>query len=201
MRTGHYDVGLVLNGTLAGLVGITAGCAVVDPWAAVVIGALAAPVMMIAVEALDRVKIDDPVGAVPVHGFAGLWGVLAVGLFASEAGMAQAYTETTSYGLLLGGGAEQLGIQALGAFAIMGWTVATSAVLFLALKFTVGLRVSEEEELRGLDIFEHGIEAYPDFSPSPNTGVVGGIPGASPAASVPTMRAQPAPGGASGGGR
>jgi Amt family ammonium transporter len=86
--------------------------------------------------------------------------VLAVGLFASESGMAQAYTETSSYGLLLGGGAEQLGIQALGAGAIFAWTAASSGVLFLAIKYTIGLRVSEDEELHGLDLGEHGLEAY-----------------------------------------
>lgn len=201
MRTGRYDIGLVLNGTLAGLVGITAPCAVVDPWAAVVIGLIAAPIMMIAVEGLDMLKIDDPVGAVAVHGFAGLWGVLAVGLFASQDGIAQAYVASDSYGLLLGGGAEQLGIQAIGAFSIMGWTIATSGLLFLLLKFTVGLRVSEEEELRGLDFFEHGIEAYPDFSPAPGQGIIGGMTGAVPSGTAASMRTQPAPGGAGGGGR
>jgi len=204
MRTGSYDIGLVLNGTLAGLVGITAPCAVVDPWAAVVIGLIAAPVMMIAVESLDRAGIDDPVGAVAVHGFAGLWGVLAVGLFAAKDGIAQAYVASDSYGLLLGGGAEQLGIQAIGAGAIIGWTVATSGAMFLVLKYTVGLRVSEEEELRGLDFFEHGIEAYPDFSPAAGRGVFGSMAesAATQAAPSPAMRPRAtAPGSAGGGGR
>ena len=200
MRTGAYDVGLVLNGTLAGLVGITAPCAVVDPWAAVLIGLIAAPVMLIGVEGLERLGIDDPVGAVSVHGFAGLWGVLSVGLFASQDGIAQAYVASDSYGLLLGGGAEQLGIQALGGFAIMAWTMATAGVLFLAIKYTVGLRVSEEEELRGLDFFEHGIEAYPDFAPAPGRGMVAGIMGEpAPSTMRATLQAQPEPG--AGGGR
>jgi len=174
VRTGYYDIGLVLNGTLAGLVAITAPCATVEPWAAVAIGLIASPVMMMAVETLDKLKIDDPVGAVAVHGFGGLWGVLSVGLFSSQGGIGNAYVASDSYGLFLGGGAEQLGIQALGAFSIIGWTVATSAVLFLALKYTVGLRVSAEEEERGLDFFEHGSQAYPDFTPAPAGGGGGG---------------------------
>src|SRR5690606_13942148 len=154
-----------------GLVGITAGCATVDPWAAVIIGMVGSIVVMLGVEALDKLKIDDPVGAVSVHGFAGVWGVLAVGLFSSQAGIAQAYAESDSYGLLLGGGVEQLGIQPLGVVAIMAWTCVTSGLVFLAIKYTVGLRVTEEEELRGLDIDEHGIEAYPDFERAPTMGM------------------------------
>jgi ammonium transporter, Amt family len=195
MRTGYYDVGLVLNGTLAGLVAITAPCATVEPWAAVLIGMIASPVMMIAVETLDKLKIDDPVGAVAVHGFGGLWGVLSVGLFSSQTGIGNAYAPTDSYGLFLGGGFGQLGIQALGAFAIIGWTVATSAVLFLALKFTIGLRVSPEEEEKGLDFFEHGSQAYPDFTPAPTF-----APAPQGAAVSGALRAQPMPGGAGGGG-
>ena len=112
-------------------------------------------------------RVVLPVGAVSVHGFAGIWGVLAVGLLSSESGVASAgYADPTKYGLLLGGGAEQLGIQALGVVAIAGWTVATAGVLFGALKVMGQLRVSEEEEHRGLDLLEHGIDAYPDFGPS-----------------------------------
>ncbi len=168
LRTNKYDMGLTLNGALGGLVAITAPCAVVDPWAAIVIGAIAAPVVIFGIEGLDRVGIDDPIGAVAVHGFGGIWGVLSVGLFASQSGIAEAYVESDSYGLLLGGGAEQLGIQALGVAAIVGWTIVTSGLLFTAIKFTVGLRVSPEEEERGLDLGEHGVEAYPDFQPSPS---------------------------------
>lgn len=160
LRSGVYDMGLTINGVLGGLVAITAPCAVVDPWAAVVIGALGALVVLAGIDLLDRLRIDDPVGAVSVHGLAGLWGVLSVGLFATQDGIASAYTATDQYGLLLGGGVEQLGIQALGAGAIMAWTVVTSGVLFLAIKYTVGLRVSEEEELAGLDLGEHGAASY-----------------------------------------
>ena len=166
-RTGNYDMGLTLNGALGGLVAITAPCAVVDPWAAILIGLIAAPIVMFGIEALDRVRIDDPIGAVAVHGFAGVWGVLSVGLFAEQEAVLTAYGEhATEYGLLLGGGIEQLGIQALGVVSIAGWTVVTSGVLFAVIKYTIGLRVSEEEEERGLDLSEHGLEAYPDFQPS-----------------------------------
>ncbi len=171
-RYGKYDTGLTINGALGGLVGITAPCASVDPWAAVVIGLVAAPVVLFGVELLDKLKVDDVVGAVSVHGFCGLWGVLSVGLFATQAGVLD-HTghESSAYGLLVGGGAEQLGIQALGAAAIIAWTCATSGILFLAIKYTVGLRVSEDEELRGLDIDEHGIEAYPGFERAPESGL------------------------------
>ena len=171
-RYGKYDTGLTVNGALGGLVGITAPCASVDPWAAVVIGLVAAPVVLFGVELLDKLKIDDVVGAVSVHGFSGVWGVLAVGLFATETGVLD-HTGAASdqYGLLVGGGAEQLGIQALGAAAIIAWTCAASGILFLAIKYTVGLRVSPEEELRGLDIDEHGIEAYPGFERAPESGL------------------------------
>jgi Amt family ammonium transporter len=201
MRTGTYDTGLTLNGALGGLVAITAPCAVVDPWAAVLIGLVAAPVVMIGIEGLDRLGIDDPIGAVSVHGFAGVWGVLSVGLFASQSGVAEAYAASDAYGLLLGGGIEQLGIQALGVVSIAGWAIVTSGILFAAIKFTVGLRASEEEELRGLDVVEHGIEAYPDFAAAPGRGVMAGLPIGSGASFTPRPRPQPQSGeGAAGGG-
>ena len=187
MRTKNYDMGLTLNGALGGLVAITAPCAVVDPWAAIVIGLIAAPIVIFGIEALDRLRIDDPIGAVAVHGFAGIWGVLSVGLFASQSGIAAAYVASDSYGLLLGGGAEQLGIQALGVAAIVGWTIVTSGLLFAAIKFTVGLRVSPEEEERGLDIGEHGMEAYPYFQPTPS------MAGMAPVAAVASASEPPAP--------
>jgi Amt family ammonium transporter len=200
LRTGNYDIGLTMNGALGGLVGITAGCAVVDPWAAVVIGLIAAPIVMIGIEALDRLGVDDPVGAVSVHGFAGIWGVLAVGLFASQNGIAEAYVASDSYGLLLGGGIDQLGIQALGAVSIAGWAIATSAILFGLIKYTVGLRVSEEEEHRGLDIVEHGIEAYPDFGGAVGRGLFAGASGGSDVPAPPPAQPRPQPGESSAGG-
>jgi len=168
IKTGRYDLGLVVNAALGGLVGITAGCATVEPWAAVVIGIVGGIVVIYAVDLLDNVlKIDDPVGAAPVHLFSGLWGVIAVGLFSSESGMAGAYGgESGAYGLLVGGGAEQLMAQIIGAASILAWTGVLSAIVFVGIKVTMGLRVSAEEEEKGLDLFEHGIDAYPDFGPS-----------------------------------
>ncbi len=171
-RTGKYDIGLTINGALGGLVGITAPCATVDPWASVVIGAVAAVIVLFGVEFLDKIGIDDPVGAVSVHGLGGLWGVLAVGLFSSQGGIAQAYTASDQYGVLLGGGIEQLGVQALGAASIIVWTCLTSGLLFLVIKYTIGLRVSEEEELRGLDMDEHGVEGYPYFERVPESSIM-----------------------------
>ena len=98
-----------------------------------------------------------------------------MGLFATKDGIAAAYAETDSYGLLLGGGAEQLGIQALGVLAVAGWTIVTSGLLFAVIKYTVGLRVSPEEEEQGLDLGEHGVEAYPDFQPSPAMSGIAGM--------------------------
>lgn len=167
IATNRYDPGLTINGVLGGLVGITAGCATVEPIAAIIIGAIGALVMYAGVVALDKFGIDDPVGAFPVHGCAGLWGVLAVGLFSTEAGMAGAgYVEPSSYGLLVGGGIDQLIAQIIGVSAIIAWVVVTSAILFGAIKFTIGMRVPEDEEVRGLDLLEHGLDAYPDFGPT-----------------------------------
>ncbi len=179
LLSGNYDLGLTINGVLGGLVAITAGCATLDPWAAIVAGAIGSLVVLGGVRMLDNLRIDDPVGAVSVHGFAGIWGVLAVGLLSSESGVASAgYADPSQYGLLLGGGIEQLGIQLLGIAAIVAWTAVTAGLVFAAIKFTVGLRVSEEEELRGLDLGEHGVPAYPDFNPSTPVSMGGmGAPG------------------------
>jgi Amt family ammonium transporter len=167
IMTSRYDPGLLINGILAGLVGITAPCATVDPWAAVIIGAVASFLMYLAVLALDAIRIDDPVGAFPVHGIAGLWGVIAVGLFSSESGLEQAgYSDPSKYGLLLGGGFEQLGAQLIGAASIIAWVVVTAFILFSAIKVTIGLRVPPEEEEKGLDLLEHGLDSYPDFGPT-----------------------------------
>jgi len=142
---------MTMNGCLAGLVAITAPCASVAPWAAIVIGLIGGVIVVMGTLLLDRIRIDDPVGAVPVHGLNGVWGTLAVGLFA------------TDNGLLTTGNATQLGIQALGTFSVVAFVVVVMGVVFLAIKGTVGLRVSREEELRGLDIGEHGMDAYAGF--------------------------------------
>jgi len=194
LSTGRYDAGLTINGVLGGLVGITAGTATVDPWAAVVIGAIGSLVVFFGVRLLDNLRVDDPVGAVAVHGMAGIWGVLAVGLFSSQAGLERAgYTDPSSYGLLLGGGFEQLGMQALGIAAIAGWTVVTAGILFAAIKYTIGLRVGPEEEERGLDLDEHGIDAYPDFGPT-GPGIFTGVGTAAGAEIALASREQLSPG-------
>lgn len=150
------DLGLTLNGTLAGLVGVTAGCAFVSSFSAVVIGLLAGVVMVLAVGWFDRRGIDDPVGAISVHGVCGALGTLAVGLFAQN----QFAPGTTGNGLLFGGGWHLLEVQALGVVAVFAWCMVAARLLFGTLKATVGLRVSHEEELAGLDISEHAGRAY-----------------------------------------
>ena len=146
------DASMALNGALAGLVAITAGCDGVSPICAMIIGLVAGTLVVLSVIFIDRVlKVDDPVGAVSVHGVCGAWGTLAVGLF------------NTGSGFFYGYGFKQLGIQALGAGTALVWAFGLGMVLFLTLKHTVGLRVSKEEELRGLDVGEHGMEAYSGF--------------------------------------
>jgi Amt family ammonium transporter len=146
------DGSMMLNGALAGLVAITAGCAAVSPVSAIMIGAVAGIIVVLSVLFIDNVlKIDDPVGAVSVHAVNGAWGTLAVGLFASNGG------------LFFGGGVKLLGVQALGVGTAFVWSFGLGMILFKTIKHTVGIRVSEEEELRGLDIGEHGMEAYSGF--------------------------------------
>ncbi len=140
---------LTLNGALAGLVAITAGCDAVSPGGAVIIGIIAGIVLVFSVAFIDRVvKIDDPVGAISVHGVSGALGTIMVGLF------------STSTGLFYGGGAGQLVSQLIGVAAVAAWSIGTGFVLFLILKFTVGVRVSKRIEEEGLDIYEHGETAY-----------------------------------------
>jgi ammonium transporter, Amt family len=148
------DVSMTLNGALAGLVAITAGCASVTVGGALVIGVIAGILIVYAVEFLDKVlKIDDPVGAVSVHGVCGVFGTIMVGLFAVDGG------------LFYGGGSTLLGIQVLGVASVLAWVAVTAAILFGILKATGHLRVSRDEEYRGLDIEEHGVDAYADFVP------------------------------------
>ena len=154
------DVSQMGNGALAGLVAITAPCAFVEPWAAVVIGVIAGLIVPPLVLFFEKIKIDDPVGALPVHGMAGIWGTLACGLFADE--IRTGNLAVGEPGLFVGGGAHQLWVQFYGVLATIGFTFTLSLIVFLAIKFTVGLRVSEEDELRGLDISEHGMFGYPE---------------------------------------
>jgi len=155
------DASMTLNGALAGLVGITAPCATVTPVGSIFIGLIAGVIVVLSVLFIDRVlKVDDPVGAVSVHGVCGAWGTLSAGLFNAEAvlGIGEANT-----GLFYGGGAAQLGTQAIGVAAAFAWAFLFGLGLFFVIKKTVGLRVSETDELKGLDITEHGSEAYAGF--------------------------------------
>ena len=148
---GKPDLSMIINGILAGLVGITAGCAAVNYIGAVIIGLIAGIIVVFSVGFFDSIKIDDPVGAISVHLVCGIWGTLAVGLFALEGG------------LFFGGGFAQLGAQILGILSIGLFTVVASSIFWLVLKSTLGIRVSPEEEMKGLDIGEHGMEAYSGF--------------------------------------
>lgn len=151
LKDGKPDLSMVINGILAGLVGITAGCAGVDYWGAIIIGGVAGILVVYSVAFFDSIKIDDPVGAISVHLVNGVWGTLAVGLFATEGG------------LFYGGGVGQLIIQFIGVAATGAFTVAFSLIVWTILKQIMGIRVSKEEELIGLDISEHGMQAYTGF--------------------------------------
>ena len=160
VRYGKPDVSMTLNGVLAGLVAITAGCQVVTLKGALAIGVVSGLVIVFGIEFIDKIlKVDDPVGAIGVHCMNGVLGTLMVGLFANY----MPGTENAITGLLYGGGASLLGVQALGALSVAAWTTSASFILFGILKKTVGLRVSEQEEVVGLDIHEHNTQAYADF--------------------------------------
>ena len=168
VKSSKWDLGITTNGFLAGLVAITCPCYWVSPTGAFFIGIGGAMVMMWAVEALEYLRIDDPIGAVPVHLAAGIWGTLSLGLFATgEYGLPTPMgvdVSTTVSGLLYGGGAAQLIAQAIGSASVVAATLATSFVLMYAVKATGTLRVSREGELEGLDLHEHGATAYPEFA-------------------------------------
>ncbi|MBU0730656.1 MAG: ammonium transporter [Proteobacteria bacterium] len=140
------DVGMSLNGALAGLVGITAGCANVSPTSSLAIGAIAGVIVVLSVVFFDRIHVDDPVGAVSVHGVCGAWGTLAAGLFNMG-----------------GTTAKIIGVQAIGIGAAFVWSFGAAFILFKLIDMTIGLRISEEEEMMGVDRAEHGADAYPDF--------------------------------------
>ena len=154
VRYGKPDVSLTFNGALAGLVAITAGCDMVDPFGAAIIGIVAGVLCIFSVEFFDNVvKIDDPVGAVSVHCMNGMWGTIATGLF------------STSEGLLYGHGFRFFGVQVLGVICVAAWVLVSMTVIFTIIKKTIGLRVTEKEEIDGLDIHEHGLtSAYAGFS-------------------------------------
>jgi len=176
LKSGKPDVAMTANGMLAGLVGITAGTAAVSNVGAIAIGAMAGLIVVFAVLFFDRIRIDDPVGAISVHGVCGAFGTLCVGLFATED------TDFWKQGLFYGGGADQLVSQAIGVAAVGVFVAVTAGLLFLAIKATVGLRVSEEEELAGLDVLEHGAPGYgPDVTPAMPPAPISGSVGAAPA--------------------
>lgn len=146
------DISMTLNGALAGLVGITAGANVLSPLGAVIVGAVAGGLVVASVEWFDKIlHVDDPVGAVSVHGVCGFWGVAAVGLFSTEKG------------LFYGFGTELLKIQILGSLVFLVWGLSTGLLMFFLIKKTIGLRVSKEEELKGLDLAEHNSDSYHGF--------------------------------------
>ena len=159
---GKPDLSMIINGILAGLVSITASCAFVDLSSAALIGAIAGVIVVFSVGLFDAIRIDDPVGAISVHLVCGCWGTLAVGLF-SKAGMFGA-PSAPKMGLFFGGGSEQLWYQFVGLSAVAGYTVVFSFIAWYVIALiTGGIRVSEEQEFKGLDITEHGMEAYPGF--------------------------------------
>jgi len=164
LKTRKWDVPMGLNGALAGLVAVTAPCAWIEGWAAIVIGAIAGVLVVSGVYLFEKLKVDDPVGAVSVHGLNGLWGLLAVGLFAD--GTYGNYTTEgpLATGLFYGGGWEQLAAQLAGALTCVAWAFALGFILFKTMDRIFGIRVSPQEEIEGLDIMEHGAKAYPGVS-------------------------------------
>lgn len=155
LQSGKTDVAMAGNGLLAGLVGITAGTYAVTPIGALIIGAVSGLIVVYAVAFIDKLKVDDPVGAISVHGVCGFFGTIAVGLFSNE--------ESEGFiakGLFYGGGTKQLVSQVIGAVSVMVFVAVASVILFSIIKATIGLRISEEVEREGLDVFEHGAPGY-----------------------------------------
>ena len=165
---GKPDLSMIINGILAGLVAVTAACAWINIPSAAIIGVVGGILVVFAVTFFDRIRIDDPVGATSVHLVCGVWGTLSVGLFSIGPnvplhGETALYTTGPAKGLLLGGGLTQFIPQLIGILTVGGITVLLSSIFWLALKYTLGIRVAPEEELQGLDIGEHGMEAYSGF--------------------------------------
>jgi Amt family ammonium transporter len=196
------DLSMMLNGAIAALVAITAACAFVAPWAAIVIGLVAGAIVVLGVLFVERIGIDDPVGALSAHGMAGVWGTLSLGFFTVPA--LSEKLATGKGGLFYGGGLHQLGIQALGLAAVGAFTFAASFAILWLFKVTVGIRTEEEVELAGLDVSEHGMWGYPEFYiPVPggygteahgHLGLSHGHARTAPAPVVPGAAPEPAPG-------
>jgi Amt family ammonium transporter len=199
-RTKVWDCGITVNGFLAGLVAITCPCYWVSPFGAVMIGLVAGVVVVLGVDLLEWLRIDDPIGAVPVHGFCGIWGTLSLGLFAcgkyGASGPTGADDSATAVvtGLLYGGGSAQLIGQAIGSAAITAATFAVSMGLMYAVKAAGKLRVSKEGELEGLDIHEHGGPAYPELHGVFSMGQMPPEPAPAAQAPAPVKAASPAAG-------
>ncbi|MGN0527673.1 MAG: ammonium transporter [Eubacterium sp.] len=186
IKDGKPDVSMSLNASLAGLVAITAPCDCVDALGSIIIGAVSGVLVVLVVELLDKkLHIDDPVGAVAVHMANGIWGTLAVGLFSTG-------QNDTGVGLFYGGGFKQLGIQLIGFLAVAAWTTVTMFITFTIIKKTNGLRVSEEEELKGLDATEHNLpSAYADFMPAVSYATSASVKAAAPQAVTPVTPLAP----------
>ncbi|MCL4472591.1 MAG: ammonium transporter [Actinobacteria bacterium] len=165
---GKPDIGMTANGAIAALVAITAGSGYVQPWAAVIIGGVAGTVMVLMVLLIDRIRIDDPIGALSCHGISGIWGTLATGLFAAPSMVDRLKVGTP--GLFYGGGFHQLGVQALGVAAVFAFVLVCSGIVFYGLKYTVGIRLTPEQELSGSDFAEHGMWGYPEHFVGPDDG-------------------------------
>jgi Amt family ammonium transporter len=159
--SGKADVPTMLNGALAGLVAITASCAFVEPWAAVVIGIIAGVLVYASMKFFEKMRIDDPIFALSVHGTAGIWGTLSTGFFATET-LAVQELDWGQAGLFYGGGFSQLGVQATGVLTAGLYAFVVSFVILYILKKAIGLRVTEEQEIIGLDLSEHGSYGYPE---------------------------------------
>ena len=179
LKYGKPDVSMCLNASLAGLVGVTAPCDVVDCTGSFFIGVVSGLLVCFGVWLLDyKLHIDDPVGAVAVHMMNGIWGTLAVGLFATKSAPGYATADANGVikgeGLFYGGGFTQLGLQLLGFVSVGAWAFITMIIVFLAIKKTIGLRASEQEEIIGLDVTEHGlVSSYADFAPAMNESMYG----------------------------
>jgi Amt family ammonium transporter len=174
LRTKKWDAGAITNGFLAGLVAITCTCYWVSPTGACILGAVAGVIVILGVDLLEFLRIDDPIGAWPVHGLCGIWGTLSLGLFAcgqySAAGSSpngipviDPASNPALTGLFYGGGPKVLIAQCIGSFIICGATFAVAMIVFLVLNLFKRLRISKEGELEGLDLHEHGISAYPEY--------------------------------------
>jgi len=167
-KTKTWDVSFTVNGFLAGLVAITCPCYWVSPTGSIAIGAIAGVVVVVAVDVLEKLKIDDPIGAVPVHGICGIWGTLSLGLFAcgkyGATGPLAADNTAPLAGLFYGGGAQVLIAQLIGSLIITSATFAVALVLMYTVKAMGILRISKEGEMEGIDLHEHGIPAYPEYA-------------------------------------